>query len=96
MSLRSILFSSMAVAFLLTLGTQPSRADDPNVDGMDHSQLNHGVLGKAASVAAKNIVWAAPGSAAPGAAAPGSAAQSDPDVTGMDHSRLNHGVLGRI
>lgn len=91
MSPRSILFSGMAVAAFLTLGSQPSRADDPNVDGMDHSRLNHGVLGKPATPAAKNIVWAAPGSAAPG-----SAAQSDPDVTGMDHSRLNHGVLGRI
>jgi hypothetical protein len=94
MSLRSILLCSTAVAVFAMLGTLPSRADDPNVDGMDHSKLNHGVLGKSAAVATTNIVWAAPG--ASGQSAPGAAAHSDPDVAGMDHSKLNHGVLGRL
>jgi hypothetical protein len=52
---------------------------ESDIDGMDHSRLNHGVLGKASSrtddYQQANLA-------------------SDPDVIGMDHSKLNHGVLG--
>jgi uncharacterized protein involved in copper resistance len=44
MSRHSIILSGMAVAALLALGTRQGHAD-PDVDGMDHSKLNHGVLG---------------------------------------------------
>ncbi|MFY9834457.1 MAG: hypothetical protein WAK66_17315 [Methylocystis sp.] len=81
MSRHSIILSGLAVASFLALGTAPGRAD-ADVDGTDHSKLNHGVLGKAP----------------PGAqAAPAAASQQaslDKDVVGMDHSKLNHGVLG--
>ena len=81
MSRHSIILSGLAVASFLSLGTAPGRAD-ADVDGTDHSRLNHGVLGKAP----------------PGAqAAPAAASQQaslDANVTGTDHSKLNHGVLG--
>jgi uncharacterized protein involved in copper resistance len=53
MSRHSIILSGMAVAALLALGTPPGRADpaDPDVDGMDHSKLNHGVLGQVTQAA---------------------------------------------
>jgi hypothetical protein len=44
---RRYLLSSMAVASVLALGAPQGRADS-DVDGMDHSHLNHGVLGGAA------------------------------------------------
>ena len=81
MSRHSIILSALAVASFLALGTAPGRAD-ADVDGTDHSKLNHGVLGKAP----------------PGAqAAPAAASQQaslDANVVGTDHSKLNHGVLG--
>ena len=81
MSRHSIILSGLAVASFLSLGTAPGRAD-ADVDGTDHSKLNHGVLGKAP----------------PGAqAAPAAASQQaslDANVTGTDHSKLNHGVFG--
>ena len=46
MSRHSIILSALAVASFLALGTAPGRAD-ADVDGTDHSKLNHGVLGKA-------------------------------------------------
>ena len=46
MSRHSIILSGLAVASFLALGTAPGRAD-ADVDGTDHSKLNHGVLGKA-------------------------------------------------
>ena len=81
MSRYSIILSSVAVAGLLALGTQPGRADpaDPDVDGIDHSKLNHGVLGHAARQDIHDGHQPA---------------SNDPDVTGMDHSKLKHGVLG--
>ena len=81
MSRHSIILSGLAVASFLALGTAPGRAD-ADVDGADHSKLNHGVLGKAPPGA----------SAAP--VAPSQHASLDADVTGTDHSKLNHGVLG--
>ena len=81
MSRHSIILSGLAVASFLALGTAPGRAD-ADVDGTDHSKLNHGVLGKAP-----------PGAQAAPAAAP-QQASLDADVTGTDHSKLNHGVLG--
>jgi hypothetical protein len=95
MSLHSIFLGSIAVVAFLGMGTQPGRAD-PDTDGMDHSKLNHGVLGRAAqrdtqgSQASGAIVWANPVSVA--LANP--VGQSDPNVAGTDHSKLNHGVLG--
>jgi hypothetical protein len=44
---RHYLLSSMAIASVLALGAPQGRADS-DVDGMDHSHLNHGVLGEAA------------------------------------------------
>jgi hypothetical protein len=41
----SIFLSSMAVAGFLLLGTQQGQAQS-DVEGMDHSKLNHGVLGQ--------------------------------------------------
>lgn len=87
MSRHSIILSGLAVASFLALGTAPGRAD-ADVDGTDHSKLNHGVLGKAPP-------GAQPAPAA--VAAPAAAAQHaslDADVAGTDHSKLNHGVLG--
>ncbi len=81
MSRHSIILSGLAVASFLALGTAPGRAD-ADVDGTDHSKLNHGVLGKAP-----------PGAEATAAAAP-QQASLDANVVGMDHSKLNHGVLG--
>jgi hypothetical protein len=78
MSRHSIILSGLAIAGFLALGTAPGRAD-VDVDGTDHSKLNHGVLGKA------------PQGAQPAAA---QQASLDPDVVGTDHSKLNHGVLG--
>ncbi|HEY8137976.1 MAG TPA: hypothetical protein VIF61_09040 [Methylocystis sp.] len=83
MSRHSIILSGLAVASFLALGTAPGRAD-ADVDGTDHSKLNHGVLGKA-PLGAQAV------------AAPAAATQQvsfDKDVTGTDHSKLNHGVLG--
>ena len=81
MSRYSIILRGMAVAALLALGTQQGHADpaDPDVDGMDHSKLNHGVLGHAA----RQDIYDGH-----------QPASNDPDVDGMDHSKLNHGVLG--
>ena len=81
MSRHSIILSGLAVASFLALGTAPGRAD-ADVDGTDHSKLNHGVLGKAP-----------PGAQAAPDAAPRQASL-DADVSGTDHSKLNHGVLG--
>ena len=78
MSRYSIILRGMVVAALLALGTQQGYAD-PDVDGMDHSKLNHGVLGHAARQDIHDGHQPA---------------NNDPDVTGMDHSKLNHGVLG--
>ena len=44
---RRYLLSGMAIASVLALGAPQGRADS-DVDGMDHSHLNHGVLGEAA------------------------------------------------
>jgi hypothetical protein len=44
---RRYLLSGMAIASVLALGAPQGRADS-DVDGMDHSHLNHGVLGAAA------------------------------------------------
>lgn len=49
---RRYLLSSMAIASVLALGAAQARADS-DVDGMDHSQLSHGVLGEAAQPAAQ-------------------------------------------
>ncbi|QGM97619.1 hypothetical protein [Methylocystis parvus] len=73
---------SMTFAGLLALGVSQAVAD-ADVDGMDHSHLNHGVMGRASheemhSQQANAAVKQA----------------SDPNVEGMDHSKLNHGVLG--
>ena len=81
MSRHSIILSGLAVASFLALGTAPGRAD-ADVDGTDHSKLNHGVLGKA------------PPGAQAAPSAPAHQASLDADVTGTDHSKLNHGVLG--
>jgi hypothetical protein len=81
MSRHSIILSGLAIASFLALGTAPGRAD-ADVDGTDHSKLNHGVLGKAP-----------PGAQAAPAAAP-QHASLDADVAGTDHSKLNHGVIG--
>ena len=81
MSRQSIILSGLAVASFLALGTAPGRAD-ADVDGADHSKLNHGVLGKA------------PPGAQAAPSAPAHQASLDADVTGTDHSKLNHGVLG--
>lgn len=43
-SRRSNLLGFVAATAILACGAQPCLAD-PNVDGMDHSKLNHGVLG---------------------------------------------------
>jgi hypothetical protein len=77
MSRHSIILSGLAVMGFLALGAAPSRAD-ADVDGTDHSKLNHGVLGKAPA----------------GSPAAVQAASLDTDVTGTDHSKLNHGVMG--
>ncbi len=82
MSRHSIILSGLAVAGFLALGTAPGRAD-ADVDGTDHSKLNHGVLGKAP-----------PGAQAAAPAAAPLQASLDKDVAGTDHSKLNHGVLG--
>jgi hypothetical protein len=84
MSRHSIILGGLAIASFLALGTAPGRAD-ADVDGTDHSKLNHGVLGKAPPGA--QAAQAAP------AAAP-QQASLDADVAGADHSKLNHGVLG--
>jgi hypothetical protein len=42
---RTIWLGGLAVATYLACGSLPARAGDPDVDGMDHSKLNHGVLG---------------------------------------------------
>jgi hypothetical protein len=84
MSRHSIILSGLAIASFLALGTAPGRAD-ADVDGTDHSKLNHGVLGKAPPGA--QVAQAAP------AAAP-QQASLDADVAGTDHSKLSHGVLG--
>jgi hypothetical protein len=42
----SIILSGLVVAGFLALGVQQGRAD-ADVDGFDHSKLNHGVLGQA-------------------------------------------------
>ena len=81
MSRHSIILSGLAVASFLALGTAPGRAD-ADVNGTDHSKLNHGVLGKAP-----------PGAQVAQAAAP-QQASLDADVAGTDHSKLSHGVLG--
>jgi hypothetical protein len=54
---------------------------DPSVVGMDHSMLNHGVLGFVAyrGEAVRPVNNA-----------------SDPQVIGTDHSDLGHGVLGAV
>lgn len=78
-------FLLIALAGFLALGVTRAVAD-ADVDGMDHSRLNHGVLGQAAPEAAHHH-----GEAAASASA---SAKADPDVDGMDHSKLNHGVLG--
>ena len=44
---RRYLLSGMAIASVLALGAPQGRADS-DIDGMDHSHLNHGVLGGAA------------------------------------------------
>ncbi len=76
----SIILSGLVVAGFLALGVQQGRADS-DVDGFDHSKLNHGVLGHATATQAggRQQISAA-----------------DPDVTGFDHSKLNHGVLGAV
>lgn len=87
------ILSILAVAGFLCLETRQGQAQSlqgqpqaqSDINGMDHSTLNHGVLGHIAhrtgderwQVAASEEVRA-----------------SDVDVTGMDHSKLNHGVRG--
>jgi len=109
MSRYSIICRIAAVAGLLAFGTQPGRAD-ADVDGMDHSKLNHGVAGQAPhqEVAAHEgmpahhemheghaaAAGAAAAAPAPAPATAAAVAGLDPDVAGMDHSKLNHGVLG--
>ncbi len=44
---RRYLLSGMAIASVIALGAPQGRADS-DVDGMDHSHLNHGVFGAAA------------------------------------------------
>lgn len=68
----------MMVAGFFACGMQPVCAES-DIDGMDHSKLNHGVLGAAAFQAAHDDHQHA---------------TIDADVAGMDHSKLNHGVLG--
>ena len=77
----AILMSCMAVAAFLAFGAAPGRAE-PDVDGMDHSRLNHGVLGRAVAQNAQPCSLAS------------MVKQTDPDVIGADHSKLNHGVRG--
>jgi hypothetical protein len=86
MSRYSIILSGLAVAGLLAVGT-PQALADPDVDGMDHSKLNHGVLGHGShqdtaehqNISVYQLI-----------------ASNDPDVAGMDHSKLSHGVLGIV
>ena len=80
----SIILGGLVVAGFLALGVQQGRADS-DVDGFDHSKLNHGVLGHATATAT--------------AAQAGGRQQisaADPDVVGFDHSKLNPGVLGAV
>jgi len=84
----SIVLSGVAVAVFLSFGVAAGRAEtassgaaDPNVVGMDHSKLNHGVLGPETPKRAASEAAASSGAV-------------DPNVVGMDHSKLNHGVLG--
>lgn len=49
-------------------GAAAKQAGDPNVDGMDHSQLNHGVLGSAGPQDAKGAPAAQEAPASHGAA----------------------------
>jgi hypothetical protein len=78
MSRSSIIFSALAVAGLLAFGTQRGHAAS-DVDGMDHSKLNHGVLGQAVRQDIHDDHQHV---------------NIDADVAGMDHSKLSHGVLG--
>jgi hypothetical protein len=84
-----MILSIIAVVSFLFGGTQAGRAQSwqlqptvqSDVDGMDHSKLNHGVLGPVAVQAGGDSQQVA---------------VSDRDVTGMDHSKLNHGVMGPV
>lgn len=81
------LFSTLGIlAIVAFLGLQQGHAAQlqSDVDGMDHSKLNHGVLG--------HIIRQV-GDERPQASGV-EVASIDPDVTGMDHSKLDHGVLG--
>lgn len=85
----------LATAGFLFLGTPGALAEsrqaqpqaDIDVDGMDHSKLNHGVLGHVAFSIhdCAQVIGAQ-----------ATDLGSDPDVAGMDHSKLNHGVLGHV
>jgi hypothetical protein len=80
MSRSSIIFSALAVAGILAFGMQQGQAAS-DVDGMDHSKLNYGVLGQEThhDTHADDHQHASVDMS---------------DVGGMDHSKLNHGVLG--
>ena len=78
MSRYSIILS-MAVVGILALGMRHGHAQS-DVDGMDHSQLSHGVLGHETQHDMH-------------ADYPHMSVEMS-DVSGMDHSKLNHGVLG--
>jgi hypothetical protein len=84
MSRYSIISCIVAVAGVLAFGTQPGRAD-ADVDGTDHSKLNHGVLGRAAHQEIASLQVSNENQRL---------ASVDQDVAGVDHSKLNHGVLG--
>jgi hypothetical protein len=87
------ILSILAVASFFTLSAQPGQAQSlqgepeaqSDVNGMDHSKLNHGVLGHVAYQTGGEL---------PQASASKEVRGSDPDVIGMDHSKLNHGVPG--
>jgi hypothetical protein len=88
------ILSILAVAGFLCLETRPGQAQSlqgqlqaqSDVSGMDHSKLNHGVLGQVvAYVTAGERQLASANEQVRG---------SDTNVNGMDHSNLDHGVLG--
>jgi hypothetical protein len=86
------ILSITAVAGFLFLGTQQGHAQawqstQSDVDGADHSKLNHGVLGPV-------VIAIQMGDELQQVSANEPFSLSDPDVVGMDHSKLNHGVLG--